>query len=799
MPVVAAWLRLELNRRWRSLVVLALLVAIAGGTVMTAFAGARRGASVLERLKAKTLPAHAAITANTPNFDWTRIRRLPEVAAFTTFGPTFSIVGLAPDVEAEPAMESTTMRTIEKPVILKGRMFDDNRSDEAFVSPGFVAKTHKGLGSTVEVILPTPAQLKATVAGGGDGGEFTGPRLRLRIVGVGVSHWYDGLVMSHGVVTQYRANLVGDSADPDHVLLGNGLLRLKNGSADIARLRTDLARVTGRSDIEVLDLSQWVDRSLQQQTSFEAECLLAFGIAAFVAALFLVGQAIARYAAASETELQSMRALGLSPAQSLAAATAGPAVVGVVGGALGLLAAVMASQWFPIGTASQGETAPGIGTDWVVFGPGLAVVVILVAGAAAASAWLSRSPGTRSRPTRRSSVAGVISRSGLPVPVAVGARFALESGRGRTAVPVRPAIIGAVVGVLGVVAAFTFSRGVSDAADHPERFGQTFQLSTFVGVGGQDFGPTAKLVAALEANEDVVGIDSGRQAVATGPHGNGSVSLYAYSGGSKPLDVVVTSGRMPRSASEILLAPQSISALRTRVGARVELTGSAGSKALLVTGTGLVPAGPHNGYADGGWLTDAGYDALFDGFKFHTIYVTLAPRARNAGAGAAITAALAKADPQFANFPFAPPDTLSEVKALRQVRVLPIVLGAFLALLALGAVGHALATAVRRRSHDLAVLRALGLTQGQSRWVIVTQATLLALLGLIFGVPLGLALGRSIWSAVADYTPFQYAPPLAFWALVLVAPAALILANILAAWPERRAARLHVAQILRAE
>jgi hypothetical protein len=62
---------------------------------------------------------------------------------------------------------------------------------------------------------------------------------------------------------------------------------------------------------------------------------------------------------------------------------------------------------------------------------------------------------------------------------------------------------------------------------------------------------------------------------------------------------------------------------------------------------------------------------------------------------------------------------------------LPLALGLFLMLLAVGAVGavgaagHALATAVRRRRHDLAVLRVLG-TCRQSRGVVVTQASVLA-------------------------------------------------------------------------
>ena len=131
--------------------------------------------------------------------------------------------------------------------------------------------------------------------------------------------------------------------------------------------------------------------------------------------------------------------------------------------------------------------------------------------------------------------------------------------------------------------------------------------------------------------------------------------------------------------------------------------------------------------------------------------------------------------------------------------VLPLALSAFLAVLAVGAVGHALSIAVRRRRHELAVLRALGLTRRQSRLVIVTQATLLAFIGLAAGIPLGLALGRTLWHAAADLTPVAYVSPVAVWALLLIPPAALVAANLLAAWPARRAARLRTGEILRTE
>ena len=125
--------------------------------------------------------------------------------------------------------------------------------------------------------------------------------------------------------------------------------------------------------------------------------------------------------------------------------------------------------------------------------------------------------------------------------------------------------------------------------------------------------------------------------------------------------------------------------------------------------------------------------------------------------------------------------------------LLPTALGGFLALLAVGAVGYALTSAVSRRRHELAVLRALGLTGRQTRLVVVTQATLLAVIGLAAGIPLGLAVARSVWQEVASFTPFAYVPPFSPWALALIVPATLLCANLLALWPGWRAARLRPA------
>jgi hypothetical protein len=437
----------------------------------------------------------------------------------------------------------------------------------------------------------------------------------------------------------------------------------------------------------------------------------------------------------------------------------------------------------------------------VILGPGWVIAPALVLAGAAATAATTLTARRRRAVPRRSAVVAAAAGAGLPVPAVVGTRFALEAGRGRSAVPVRPALLGAVAGVLGVLAAFTFSAGVSDAAANPARFGQTWQLETFIGLNGHDPGPVAKVLRAVASDRDVTGVDdlliNGAQS------GQVSVESFTYDGvAGKRIPVVLTAGRMAAAPDEIVLAPLTAGQLHAAIGSTVRLKGGPAPRALRVTGIGFVPAGPHNSYADGAWLTPDGYARLFRGahfaFKFHAAVVSVRPGADVAAVahrlnarGNAVTGGHGPT--------FFPPAPLPEVQTIRDVAALPLALSAFLALLAVGAVGHALSIAVRRRRHELAVLRALGLTRLQSRMVVATQASVLAVIGLVFGVPLGIALGRTIWRVAAGATPLAYQPPLAVWALLLIAPLALLVANALAAWPARRAARLQTGQILRIE
>ncbi len=808
MQIVLTWLRLEVRRRWRSLLVLALLVALATATVLTATAGARRGQTAFDRLWAQTLPATVTVLPNQPGFDWDKVRALPEVAVLAEFpvnGTPF-VLDCCPETSfGFPPIGDEAFRTIERPVLLAGHLFDPGRADEILVTPQFAAAYHKSVGDVVTMRLASPQQ----VNDGWDGttGPPLGPVIKAHIVGVGRNVFGSsttdgpggkgGVMPSPALYDRYQANVIGTNGQ----MYINALIRLKGGTATIPAFRADLARVTGRSDIDVWDNREYFGGTIERITRYEAACLLAFALAALVAALFLIGQSVARYTSATVSDLQVLQAVGMTPRQAVASATGPPLLAALAGSTVGVAAAIVASAWMPIGAASYNEPQPGISADWLILGPGWLLAPVLVAAGSAAAAALTISARRRQDVTRGSAVARAAAAAGLGVPVVVGTRFALEPGRGRAAVPVRPALLGAVAGVLGVLAAFTFAAGVSDAAANPARFGQTWQLDTFLGLSGQDFGPASQVLRAVAADPDVTGVDDAL--VGGAQSGQVSVESFTYTPvGGKQVPVVLTGGRMPTTAGEIVLAPTTATEMHAAIGSVIRLSGAAAPRAMTVTGIGFVPEGPHNYYDTGAWLTPAGYDRLFEdahyAFKFHVAAVSLRPGA-NVQATAARLDKTAAAIKGGAAFSFTPPDPPGAVQAVKDVAALPLALGAFLAVLAIGAVGHALSIAVRRRRQELAVLRALGLTRRQSRLVIITQATLLAMIGLAFGIPLGLVVGRLLWHAAADMTPLAYQPPVAALALALIVPLALLAAILLAVWPARRAARLRTALILRTE
>jgi hypothetical protein len=796
-----AWLGLEVRRRWRSLLVLALLVACAAATVMAAVAGARRGVSAFERLRAGTLPADAQVLNQDPAFDWDRVRALPGVAAVSSLAiSALNVEGAHLGWDSTPPADSEIWRAVERPVVLAGRLPDPARADEVAVLPRFLDRYGKRVGDSVVIRLSTPQEVdllsdSALDSSARPGGH--GPRIVARIVGVIRSPWFadpiggEGVVIpSPGLFLTYRDNFLGAA----HHGFTVALVRLRDGESGLAAFRSRLVAVAGRPDIQVDNLAAG-RRHVDQLLSYEASVLLALGLAALAATALLIGQFVARQVGSSLAELQTLRGVGLAPRQAVTAAAIGPLVAGTLGTGLGVLGAALASRWTPIGAAANYEPHPGFDLDWAVLAVGLVAVPAAVAAGATAYAWITLAATRSARRPARSAVASAAGRMGWPVPILTGLRFTLERGRGRTALPVRSALTGTVAGVAGVLAALTFSAGVSDAAANPARYGQTHQLMIILGVNGHGV-PAKQLLPALTGDPDVAGVEDRKMSAAVS--GDTTFSLYGYAPVGRPLPAGLMAGRLPGSGREIMLAVGTARTLAAEIGESVRVTGPRGSRHFTVSGIGFVPEGPANSYAEGALTTSSGYDSLFGSFDIDTGFIALRPGADDAAVIARLhrkTDAVKGAGP-VGFLPFYPPKQLAEVQ---DIRVLPIALGGLLAVLALAAAGHTLAAAGRRRRHEVAVLRAMGMTRRQARWIAVTQAGTLAVIGLALGIPLGLVVGRVLWRVVADDTPLLYVPPTPASALLLIGPVAVLAAGLLAAWPARAAARLRVADVLRAE
>jgi hypothetical protein len=165
------------------------------------------------------------------------------------------------------------------------------------------------------------------------------------------------------------------------------------------------------------------------------------------------------------------------------------------------------------------------------------------------------------------------------------------------------------------------------------------------------------------------------------------------------------------------------------------------------------------------------------------------------------------ADNVFASDPSAQGDTVSVVGVQRPAEIVtyrtmgftPALLAAGLAVGAIVALGLTLGASVRRRRRDLALLKTLGFTQRQLVAAVAWQASVAAVIGVVVGVPLGIIVGRWLWSLFARQIYAVPLPSVPVLSVVLVALGALALANVVAAWPGILAARTSTALLLRAD
>jgi hypothetical protein len=392
-------------------------------------------------------------------------------------------------------------------------------------------------------------------------------------------------------------------------------------------------------------------------------------------------------------------------------------------------------------------------------------------------------------------------RSLRPAP-GTGVRFAL-SAPPRSSAPIRPALVGAIVGVVGLVAVGVVGASLNRLVNVPARWGTTWDVAIDAGVFGADPSPDAKPDRdALLADPDIEAaaiVLYDEQITINGVEAI-SMTMDSVKGGLAP---TVIEGRAPSADNEIALGRDTMREVGVALGTTVTVTSrSQVSEEFRIVGVIAFPTiGEPTAVAIGASLTAQGGDRLLLGSGSNDVgtpYVVLrwaagvdsdeALSRRGLGTNEGLAGARVIA-------PTAPP----EVRGLVDVQQFPLLAGAALAVLGMIATSHALIVTVRRRRVELGVLSALGFAPAQRRAVILGQATTITVIALAIGLPLGALVGRVVWSAMASSMGVAADASFPLALLALGAIGFVIVLNTIASFPARAAARLRVAEALHSE
>jgi len=791
--VSAVWMRLrsEMRTRWRSWLGLALLVGLTGATAVAAAAGARRTETAYPRF-VQAQNGYDLVTGGFPgNIDPERalaqIEAMPEVAQWARVDPV-AHTAILPSGRLAPAPElmATTDLTgragfkLNRFKVISGRMVNLHAPDEAVTD--FPTADREGLrvGSTVKFIVGSPDAKPVRLAAVHIVGIVASPG---QFPAVGASSAFGGVY-----VTPAFARSNGIKPSPGDAAL---LIRLRGGAAGRGAFLRQL-RAAGLSRVDIPFVQQVQTAGIQRSIRLESQALWALCVLIGLAGFAILGQSLARQTHLDSTDLPALWSLGFSRAQLFSLGIVRAGFIGTASASVVVPSAILLSPLTPIGLARIAEPNPGFAVDGLPLILGVVLVAFLTVLASAVPAWAAARTATRTEglgPGRRRSSAFTyaLSRIWRSPAAATGVRMALQPGQGRTAVPVRSAIFGATLSVAALIASLVFAASLGHLLNTPRLFG--FTWDAFVSVdSGQ-----SRAAAALRADPRIAGYTRGGFTYVR----IGRVGLMALVlDGSGPARPVITAGVPPEAGDEVALGASTMRAAHTAIGRTVDLVldqaeGHQKPARMRVVGTVIVPPSPFlaTKLGEGAAISMPGYVRIDPSAARQAgalpFLVRFAPGvSRDAG-----LAAVANDMKGLPNLFVAAAEQPANVVSLARIAGLPVLLSGLLALIALGSLAHTLVSSVRRRRHDLAILKSLGFVRWQFRRAVAWQATTIAAIALLIGLPTGIACGRWVWRVFAAQLGVLPEPAVPLVTIFIAVPGAFALANLVAAIPARAAAR----------
>lgn len=271
-----------------------------------------------------------------------------------------------------------------------------------------------------------------------------------------------------------------------------------------------------------------------------------------------------------------------------------------------------------------------------------------------------------------------------------------------------------------------------------------------------------------------------------------------------PVVPTIAAGRAPAAADEIALGLTTMRQLDVGIGDRVALVSDGFEGDATVVGRVVLPG---LGLYQGSDRTSIGVGALVSpealgprtGATKSFIVVGLDPAAHGADSRAEFEDRMAESLGDRGTALFQTNGRPSDVEGLDRLRSLPVVLASLLVLVVGVTVANAMVIAVRRRRRDIAILQSLGSTRGNVTAVGVWQGVTIGVTALLFGVPLGVVIGRWFWSRLANGFGTLAEPVVPLPGLVVLVVVVLLLAALSGLVPIWAGLRHQPAKVLHSE
>jgi FtsX-like permease family len=793
----------ELRRRWRSWLVLVVLIAVVGGLVLAAAAAGRRTATAFPRFVA----SHGYDVYIFNQKPVVGLSRLPGVSSVTTIGnpasgqPTCACTTRAinPSNFYINELSPAALRRVVK--LVAGQMPPESSPYDVLAS--FTLQQDYGvhIGSVIHAPLYASSQL-STLSSGASVAP-SGPTVALHVVGIGAAEmeFPSGTTPEYDVFT---TPAFARAVNQRIVRASVYLVRLRAGTDALPRF----AAAAGSLHLDYVSNQTTAAAAVAASIHPQAVGWWVLAALAALAGLAVIGQALSRQSVVESEEYPSLVAVGLLRRQLVLLGTARNLLVALVGAAGAVIVAFALSPLTPVGEARLAEPSTGLAFDPLVLllgALGTVVVVLLLGIWPTVRAARARVGGDRLSGVHSSSIATKVAAVGAPPSAVIGVRHALERGRGAASVPVGTALFGSVLAVAALCATVVFADSLTHLTTTPALYGSNYQLLFSTSNGGP--GNPTTWVSSLERDHSISAImlaDTGEVSI----KGHDVIAIAGKTVRG-PMLLSTVNGRLPTGDHDMTLGVTTLHQVGAHVGSVLNVTlqlptGGSRRAPFRVVGTASFPSDAGGGLGTGSAFTLAGYlDAVCPpgraqtgcrkAFEADQNFIVLAKGAPGSTSQRDLARYVAE---DRAIRPTVPTSLVNFGEAVN----FPLILGFVLAVFGVATLLHLLVVSIVRRRREMGLLKALGFVNVQVRATVLWQATTVALVGLVIGIPLGVVVGRVVWNAFATNlgaVPVAAVPALA---IAVLAVGVFAVANVLAVLPALTSARKRsVGQLLRTE